>query len=148
YSLSRSRTHSKLASSSGSPDSRTHRAMALVASINRGPETWESRRASEGWGSLMSCLSRGLAAVRPGVERVAQAVAEEVEREDRDHDHGAGEDRDVRRAAQVAPPLVEHGAPLGRGRLRAQPEEAEVRGREDRRGHAERDLDDDRRQGV
>src|SRR5690606_40218908 len=78
------------------------------------------------------------AAVRPRVERVPETVAEEVEREDREHDHGPREHRGVQRAAEVPPTLVEHRAPLGRGRLGPQPEEAEVRGGQDRRRHAQR----------
>src|SRR5579885_1504861 len=60
-----------------------------------------------------------------GVQRVAQAVAEQVEAEHRQHDGQAGEEHKPGRAAIVALSFVDHPAPGGRGRLDADAQEAE-----------------------
>jgi hypothetical protein len=71
---------------------------------------------------------RPLIASRLGIERVAQAVAHQVEREHRDQDREARQRDDPPRALDELERAREHRAPLGRRRLRAQAEEAE-RGR-------------------
>ena len=66
------------------------------------------------------------------VERIAQAVAHEVEREHRDQDRQARIGDHPRRALDEFQRRGEHRPPFGRRRLRAEAEEAERRGVEDR----------------
>src|SRR6202034_760422 len=85
-----------------------------------------------------------LPALEPGLEGVAERVADEVERDARD------DDRHARRVNQ--PPVVttlnvlqarrQHGPPVGRGRLDAEAEEAEPGQDQDRVGHREGGLHD------
>src|SRR5215203_5738067 len=65
----------------------------------------------------------GLLLALPWIERVAQAVTDDVEGEDGERDHDAREDGDVRVAGDVRAGLVQRAAP-GRGRrLHAETEE-------------------------
>src|SRR5439155_9100080 len=89
------------------------------------------------------------AAAELRVERLAQAVADEVEAEDRDHDRDPRDEGEERRRLEVVVHVGEHRPPLGRGRvLRAEAEEAEAGDVDDRRGHGERALDDHGRDRV
>src|SRR2546429_3650669 len=104
----------------------------------------------------LRCGPRAVAAARDRslpaearIEGVAQGVAEQIESEHGEHDRGPGEEEDPPRAAgEVLVGIGEHGAPLGRRRLRAEPEKAERGGLEDRERDRERGLDDQGRQAV
>src|SRR4051794_26379075 len=85
------------------------------------------------------------AAAQLRVERLAQAVADQVEAEHGDDDRDAGDDREVRGALQVAVDLRQHRPPLGRaGVLRPETEKAQPGDVDDRGRHRERALDDQR----
>src|SRR5215468_3871122 len=94
------------------------------------PPIWRSRRRLRPVSSerprlvVMSCLREDVL-LRVGVEDVAQAVSEQVESQHGDHDGDAGEDGDPGRGFQIGPPLVQHVAPGGRGRLGGEAEVAE-----------------------
>src|SRR5512143_2120687 len=77
-----------------------------------------------------------------GVEGIAQAVAQQVEREHGDEDRDCRKDGDVRRHEHVGARGVEHRAPLGGRRLRAHAEERQARGGDDRRADPQREIDD------
>src|SRR5207253_10061948 len=77
-------------------------------------------------------LPRAAAELR--VQRFAQAVADQVEPEDGDHDRDAGDDREPWRRLQIVVHVAEHRPPLRRRRvLRSEAEEAEARDVDDRR---------------
>src|SRR5215212_9060112 len=98
------------------------------------------------WASLQSMPTASL--LHPGIEGVAQAVAEEVEGE---HRQGEGDDRPdqhVRVGAHRLDTLRDHQAPAGGRRFDTEAEEGEPRLIEDRAGDAERGGDDDRGQAV
>src|ERR671934_1342399 len=83
------------------------------------------------------------------VERLPQAVADQVEAEDGDHDRDPRDDGEEGRRLEVVVHVGEHRPPLRRRRvLRAEAEEAEARDVDDRRGHGERALDDHGRDRV
>src|SRR5438045_6859728 len=82
------------------------------------------------------------------VERVAKAVADEIDRYHREEDEEAREDRDPRRLPHVRGRVVQHVAPRRRGRLYPQPEERERALGDDRGADAERPRDDDGRDRV
>src|SRR5688572_29491353 len=71
--------------------------------------------------------SRRSAAGAVRVDRVAQAVADQIQREHQDHDREAGEQRIPGRLEQEVARRREHRAPLWGRRLRSQPKEAERR---------------------
>ncbi len=83
-----------------------------------------------------------------GVEDVAQAVAQQVEGEDGDHDRDAGEDRDPRRGFEIGAAFVEHVAPGRGGRLGREAQVAERGLDEDRLRQGHRALDHERREHV
>ena len=83
-----------------------------------------------------------------GVERVAQAVAEQVEGQHGDQDGEAREGHHPPGAQHELARVGQHRAPFRRRRLGAEAEEAQCRGVEDRGGEAERRLHDQRRQAV
>src|SRR5437773_8128226 len=85
----------------------------------------------------------GLAYDVARVERVAKAVADEVDRHHREEDEEPGEERDPRRLVHVRGRVVEHVAPRRSGWLDAQTEERERALGDDRRADAERPGDDD-----
>src|SRR5687767_5285652 len=82
------------------------------------------------------------------VERVAQAVAEEVEREERQRHRHAGEDELPREDRDVLDALLREAPPRGVGRLNAEAEEREERLLQHHRRDGQRRVDDDRPQGV
>ena len=82
---------------------------------------------------------------RVRVGKIAQAVAEEIEAEHQQRDREPGKDRQVRRVEQVRAAAVQHRPPARRRRLHAEPEKTQRRFADDRAGHAERGLHDDRR---
>src|SRR5919202_1046995 len=77
-------------------------------------------------GRLLPWCGRLAGPLQLRVERVAQPVAQQVERQHGGEDGEAGEDRDVRRQLQELPAVAEHRAPLGRGRPDAQAQEAQA----------------------
>src|SRR6266542_38102 len=87
-------------------------------------------------------------ATQPWVEDITQTVSEEVERPHREQDREAGEQREPRLGADEVPSFADHHAPFGRRRLRAESDEAQPRGRDDRRAHVEARLDEQRRDRV
>src|SRR6185437_11747075 len=92
-----------------------------------------------------------LPALKPGLEGVAERVADEVERDARDDDREArriNQPPVVRAGLNVLQPPGQHVAPVGRGRLHAQAEEAQAGQDDDRVGHRERALHDDRADRV
>src|SRR5512132_80724 len=89
------------------------------------------------------------AAAELRIERLAQAVADQVEPEHREHDRDPGNDREPRRRLQIVVDVAEHRPPLRRRRvLRPEPEEAEARDIDDRGRHRQRPLHDHRRDRV
>jgi len=84
----------------------------------------------------------------PGVEAVAEGVAEEVKGEDAEHDGDSGEERHVGGVEEVGACVVEHGSPTGGGGRDAEAEEAEGGFCEDGAGHADGGLNDDGLQDV
>src|SRR5438045_4502195 len=79
-----------------------------------------------GSASAHSPSRRGGDALPPlRIERVAQAISEEIEAEHGHHDREPGEDREVRRELEVLTPFVEHHAPRRRRWLRRETEERE-----------------------
>src|ERR687897_3669008 len=92
-------------------------------------------------------------ALRPAtelrVECLAEAVADQVEAEHRDHDREAGDDRQVDRRREVLVRVGQHRPPLGRRRiLRPEAEEPEAGDVDDGGRHPERAGDDHRRDRV
>src|ERR687894_708004 len=78
----------------------------------------------------------------PRVEGVAQAVAEEPEADgDRDQ-HRGREYEQVRIEPHLIGPVVDQGPERGGGRLDAEPDKAQERLEEDRRGHRVHKGDD------
>ena len=67
------------------------------------------------------------ASAEPGIERVAQGVAEEIGAQHGDDDGQPGKRDQPPRRAEVLAALAQHAAPAGRRRLHAQAEEAERR---------------------
>src|SRR5690349_18670171 len=84
----------------------------------------------------------------PGVEGVAQAVAEEVEGQDGDEDGQAGRQHEPRVDLVPARGRAEHPAPRRRRRLDAHPEEGQGRLEEDVGRDQQRRVDEDRRDQV
>ena len=82
------------------------------------------------------------------VERVAQAVAEQIERQHHEEDRKARPDRHPRRLGQEALRRVEHAAPGRRGRLLAEAEERQRGFGDDGGGDRQRRLHQQRRQDV
>src|SRR2546425_1216999 len=76
-----------------------------------------------------------------GVEDIAQAVADQVEREHAQHDRDAREDGDPRRGLEVRPPLVQHVPPRGRRRLGREAQIAQRGLDQDRLREGDRPLD-------
>src|SRR5690606_12938173 len=91
---------------------------------------------------------RGPVVARPsigvGVDRVAQAVAEEVEGEHDEREREARVDGEVRVGAHRGDALRDHGPPARRGRRRADPDEAQERLGGDEGGDRERDVHEQR----
>ena len=86
----------------------------------------------------------GTAGLRFDVEGVADAVAEEHEGEDEEHDGQAGEEGEVGAVEEdVAVVFFDHGAPGGHGGLDADAEEAEAGFEEDGAGEVGGGHDDD-----
>ena len=83
-----------------------------------------------------------------GIERVAQAVAGQVDRDDGDQDREAGQRDDPGIGADEFAGIGEHRAPFRRRRLRAEAEKAEARRLQDGVGDAERGLHDQRREAI
>src|SRR6266850_4806266 len=83
------------------------------------------------------------------IDDIAQAVAQQVEAEHRDHQREPWKERDPPFARHhEGGPLGHHDAPLGVGRAHAEPDEREARGVEDRVTHGERHLHDHDRHDV
>src|SRR5438445_290211 len=89
--------------------------------------------------SCGSCAVSGSLDV--GVEDIAQAVADQVEREHAQHDRDAREDGDPRRGLEVRPPLVQHVPPRGRRRLGREAQVAQRGLDQDRLREGDRPLD-------
>src|SRR6266404_9893257 len=84
------------------------------------------------------------APAQPWVEDVAQPVAEQVEAHDGEEDGEARRRGVPPRVGQELARLRDRAAPLGRGRRRAEPEEAEGGGGQDGEPHTDRRAHDDR----
>src|SRR5580658_10204730 len=74
---------------------------------------------------------------QPLVQRVAQAVAQQVERQHRHEDGKSREQRHLVGDAEVVASLGQHRAPLRAGWLRPEADEAERGGNQDRRPDAQ-----------
>ena len=83
-----------------------------------------------------------------GIQRIAQPVAEQVERQHGEQDRKARKRQHPPRALIELQRAGQHRAPFRRRRLRAEAEEAQRRRIQDRGGEAERRLHDQRRQAV
>src|SRR6266849_2592176 len=84
----------------------------------------------------------------PGVEGVAQAVAQPVERHKRDRERDRRRQHNVRREVHTVIAVGCHGAPRGRRRGKAQAQEAQERLEKHSGGDGESRLDDDRSECV
>ena len=78
------------------------------------------------------------------IKGIPQAVADVVDRNDRQEDHEAGENRQPGIADEVFLGIAEQIAPTGGGRLDAEAEEAQARFLDDGVSQLERGFDDDR----
>ena len=81
------------------------------------------------------------------IDPVPQPVSKKIEAEHQQRDRETWKDRQVRRIEQVRPPCIQHRSPAGCRRLDAQTKKAQRCLGDDRAGHAQRGLDDDRRKG-
>src|SRR3954453_6085108 len=93
------------------------------------------------WRSSTSRMAN-LGLLRPRVERVAQAVRDEVRAEDERRDREARNQDHVRVRSVHLAPLLGHGPPGGVGRVDAEPDEREERLAQDHAGQLEEDRDD------
>src|SRR5213083_868959 len=128
---------------------RTSSSWRARASSPRGSGPPASRSATRGSRTRYATSSggrtgRALPDGAPWVERIAQAVADHVEREDGEHDRGAGEERHPGCLRQKLFALVQDRAPRGCGRLDPEPEIRERGLDQDAVGEADRRLDHDR----
>src|SRR5215204_5001455 len=82
------------------------------------------------------------------IETVAQAVAGQIETENRERDRQTGKDRDVRGGEDVALGVAQHAAPLWRRLLGSHAEKPERRDEQDRVSETNRRLDHERREDV
>src|SRR2546425_6575121 len=82
------------------------------------------------------------------VEKVAQPIPEQVERADGEQDRKPRKEREPGLRTDEVPTLADHDAPLRRRRLRAEADEAEPGGGDDRRPHVEACLDQKRSERV
>ena len=113
---------------------------AALGALEQGSRRRAPRVALAGGGAASALNER-----RGGGRAVAQRVAEEVERDNRHHDH------DPRRVdlppvpvGQVGRALREHATPVHRRRRQPEAEEAQRREDDDRVGHLESGVHDDR----
>src|SRR5207302_4950066 len=88
------------------------------------------------------------AALHPGIELIAQPVADQVDPEDQEEDGESRKKREPPAGCDVVAPLVQHGAPARRRRRDAQPEEAQRGLGDDRARHREGRDDGDGREHV
>src|SRR6266478_1291519 len=88
------------------------------------------------------------AALHPGIELIAQPVADQVDAEDQQEDGEPRKERKPPAGGDVVTPFVEHGAPARRRRRDAEPEEAQRVFCDDRPGHREGRDDGDRREHI
>src|SRR3954471_3492363 len=100
----------------------------------------------ETWSSVSSPMPP--TSMVPRVERVAQSVAEEVEREQRDDEEDRGEDQHPRRCLDRCRALRDEGAEAGQRLLHAEPEEREEALQQDDARHQDGDENDHRSDGV
>src|SRR5947207_5298074 len=82
------------------------------------------------------------------IEDVAQAVADQIEREHARHDRDARKHRDPRRGLEIGPALVQHVPPGWHRRLGREAEVAQRGLDQDRLGERDRPLHDERRAHV
>ena len=82
------------------------------------------------------------------VERVTDAIAEQIDADHEHEDDRARNRRNKRRVEQEFATLAEHGAEIGLRRLRAQAEEAEARCLKDHPADRRRHGDDDDRRDI
>ena len=94
----------------------------------------KSRAAHRGAGAATAAMTGDAQCGGSSDRRRAQSVPEKVERQRRDGEEQAGERREIGMAADIRAAFAQHGAPFGKGRLRAEPEEAEAGGGEQGRG--------------
>ena len=112
-----------------------------------GPGLGRSRRGFGRRGGGAGDFGGGLRAAEragfePRVERVADAVSEQVHPHDDDQDHGPGHEGRVRTGDQRRAGFAQHGTEVGLGRLRAQAKEGQARGFQDHPTHGGRGRDD------
>ena len=81
-------------------------------------------------------------------QRVAQAVRDQVEGQDRQHDGDTGEDDRPGRGVDELKPFLQHAAPARNGGLFADSEKAQTGFGEQGKAEGESQLDDDRRCDV
>src|SRR6267143_1133739 len=82
------------------------------------------------------------------IKGIAQPVAEEIDGKHGQHDGEPGEGGEPPGGGEVVPPIRQHPAPGGRGRLDPEPEEGEGRLVDDHERQLERGHHDDRGQGI
>src|SRR5262245_13581980 len=104
--------------------------------------SFTSRRATK------ATISAGDAELRARVERVAHAVAEDVQREHRERDRDPGRERDRGPRVEELLTVVDDRAPARVGRLHADREERERRLGQHRDRHHQREEDDHGRHHV
>src|SRR6266545_4251524 len=133
------------------PDSPTMPSVSPRAMSNEMPLTAYTvpRRVENSTRRSSTLRSDSLAATKLRVERLAQAVADEVEPEDRDDDGDTRNDRKVHRSLEVSLDVRQHRPPLRRRRvLRTESQEAEASDVDDGGRHRQRALHDHRRHRV
>lgn len=132
------------------PASRSFRRTSSASS--RACPVQESSGRSVSAGSPNLCLFvsiRGCSILaRPHIQRVAQAVAEEVQAEERRAERTGGEDEHPPELLHAVRAVFNHRAPRTHRRLHAEAEEAQEGFEQHHRRHGERGVNDDRAEHV
>src|ERR1035437_7601281 len=104
--------------------------------------------ALRGPGGRLPMCGNGLDAVNFRIQRIAQAVAQQIEGQHGKKNRQTGKQRHMRCVDHVGARLVEHGAPFGCRRLRPHAEETQTGCRDDRGSQAHAEVHNDGRDGA
>src|SRR5579875_2080822 len=104
-----------------------------------GTPSWPAKATSR---PSISASGVSISASMTRIENIAQTVAEQIEREAHRENRETGNGRDPPRVEQHVTSRGDHVAPFRTRRLRAEPEKAEPRDRENDAGHVERRAHD------
>ena len=83
-----------------------------------------------------------------GIQYIPQTVSEQIQGKNRKHDRQSGERDYGPEVTDIYPAGREHGAPLRRGRLNAQPNKAQRRSGQNGGRYAQSGLDDNGRERI